>query len=153
MSCRQRFCTSGATRIAERRSRGFIAVPLTMFTPLVNDVVAARPFFPPDNHSGRKERMIERCQCIKNNQYGRRIALVVLLRRGDFELNGKKIVSYCFAGIVITCKQLCSAILCAGALYNKETRFCRITAKNKAIGATMCRNPAMLRQSGVKPAK
>lgn len=75
-----------------------------MFTPLVNDVVAARPFFPPDKHSGRKERMIERCQCVKNNQYDRRIALVVLLRRGDFELNGKKIVSYCFAGIVIACK-------------------------------------------------
>ena len=48
--------------------------------------------------------MIERCQCIKNNQYGRSIAFVVLLRRGDFELNGKKIVSYCFAGIVIACK-------------------------------------------------
>lgn len=35
----------------------------------------------------------------------------------------------------------------------ENARFCRITAKNKAIGATMCRNPAMLRQSGAKPAK
>lgn len=125
MSCRQRFCTSGATRIAERRSRGFIAVPLTMFTPLVNDVVAARPFFPPDEHSGRKEkRTIERCQCIKNNQYGRSIALVVLLRREGFERNGKKIASGCFGGIVIVCKLLCSATSCAGLL--NTTRKCEI---------------------------
>ena len=30
-----------------------------------------------------------------------------------FERNVKKIVCDCFGGIVIACKQLCSAILCA----------------------------------------
>ena len=58
MSCLQRFCTSGATRIAERRSRGFIAVPFPMFPPLINEGVAARPFFPPDNIAeGKRKRL------------------------------------------------------------------------------------------------
>lgn len=125
MSCLQRFCTSGATRIAERRSRGFIAVPFPMFPPLINEGVAARPFFPPDKQSGRKEKTIERCRYIKNNRYYWSAAIAVLLRRRGFERNCKKIVCDCFAGIVIACKRLCSATLCAGLLYT--TRKCEIS--------------------------